>query len=568
MKTVPEICKTLDRLNERCADEYEDQDLDFKEWNLKSRNDAVDLLIEMAVCMANGGGGTVVFGVNDKAVGRKGAVLGVPLEIDENLLKKAVYDRTDPKITPVFESMAVPEGTGRVLVMQVYPGMPPYTDTAGRGKIRIGKDCQPLTGTLRRQVMVETGETDFTASLIPEEARTLLSASAVEQLREAARKEHAPAELLHLSTEEFLTALGVTREGKITRGGVLLVGTAVAIERYIPRYVWTFLRMRGDTEYTERLDGREALPVAIHRLLDRVQTGNPITTASQGPFHFEYRTYPEIALRETLMNAFCHADFRFASPILVKQYEDRIEISNPGGFIGGITPSNILHHRPEARNPHLVDVLTRLRLVNRSHLGISRIYAAFLIEGKDPPIYEQRGDGVTLTLLARPLSVPFRAFVAEEAEHGRIPRVDQLLLLYYLLRHPFIDISTATRLMQMSPDRAKEACDGLVGLYLERSGEGEATAYTLRLQLSERLLKAGQPERDPRSTWEAAKARVLHALQQREHGGEPGLANADIRQLTHLDRHQVVRLMRALMKEQPPIRVVGERRYARYEYQS
>jgi ATP-dependent DNA helicase RecG len=469
MKTLEDIVRLLDRLHERCAAAYEDQDLDFKEWSLRSRSDAIDLLVEMAVCMANGGGGTVVFGVNDKATGRQDAILGVPVDVDENLLKKAVYDRTDPKITPVFESLAVPEGTGRVLVMQVYPGMPPYTDTAGRGKIRIGKDCQPLTGTLRRQVMVETGESDFTAGLIPEDVSATLSASAVEHLRDAARKEQVPEELLRLGTEELLKALGVLREGKLTRGGLLLVGAPAAIERHIPRYVWTFLRMWGDTEYRERIDGRDALPVAVNRLLDRVQASNPITTVPQGPFHFEYRTYPELALRETLMNAFCHADFRLASPILVKQYEDRIEISNPGGFIGGITPQNILHHRPEARNPHLVDVLTRLRLVNRSHLGISRIYSSLLIEGKDPPLYEQRGDGVTTTFLARPLSIPFRTFVAEEAEHGHILQVDHLLLLHYLLRHPSIESPRAARLTQLAEDRAREVCDGMVGRYLEKA---------------------------------------------------------------------------------------------------
>ena len=87
----------------------------------------------MAVCMANGGGGTVVFGVADQVQGRDKAILGVPPDIDSNLLKKAVYDKTDPKITPVFEELSVPEGTGRLLLMQIYPGMPPYTDTAGRG---------------------------------------------------------------------------------------------------------------------------------------------------------------------------------------------------------------------------------------------------------------------------------------------------------------------------------------------------------------------------------------------------------------------------------------------------
>ncbi len=65
--------------------------------------------------------------------------------------------------------------------MQIYPGLPPYTDTQGRGKIRIGKDCQPLTGTLRRRVMVETGETDFTATPVSGRIKSLLSAAAMER---------------------------------------------------------------------------------------------------------------------------------------------------------------------------------------------------------------------------------------------------------------------------------------------------------------------------------------------------------------------------------------------------
>ena len=69
-------------------DELEDHDFDFKEWNTRSISDAVAIVIEMAICMANGGGGTVVFGVNDKAVGRDNAILGVPPEVDVNRLKK------------------------------------------------------------------------------------------------------------------------------------------------------------------------------------------------------------------------------------------------------------------------------------------------------------------------------------------------------------------------------------------------------------------------------------------------------------------------------------------------
>ena len=117
MRSLQEIQELLDELDRQPADSLEAQDLDFKEWNKDSLNAAVSLLVEMAICMANGGGGTVVFGVNDKAVGRSAAIIGVPPEIDINRLKKAVYDTTDPKMMPVFEDLSVPEGTGRLLVM-------------------------------------------------------------------------------------------------------------------------------------------------------------------------------------------------------------------------------------------------------------------------------------------------------------------------------------------------------------------------------------------------------------------------------------------------------------------
>ena len=71
---------------------------------------------------------------------------------------------------------------------------------------------------------------------------------------------------------------------------------------------------------------------------------------------------------------------------MVKLYSNRIEISNNGGFIGGINPDNILHHQPVVRNPLLVEALTRLRLVNRTNLGISRMFSKMLMEGKEPPV--------------------------------------------------------------------------------------------------------------------------------------------------------------------------------------
>lgn len=568
MRDLGEIRSLLDELESQPAGALEGQDLDFKEWNTRSIQDAVALVVEMAVCMANGGGGTVVFGVNDKAIGRSNAILGVPLEIDINRLKKAVYDSTDPKLTPVFQELPVPEGTGRLIVMQIYPGLPPYTDTQGRGKIRIGKDCQPLTGSLRRRVMVETGETDFTAIPVPGGLETLISAAAMERLREAARRENAPDDLLRRPDRELLSTLGLIPDGRLLRAGVLLAGSENAIREHFPGYVWTHLRMVSDTDYSDRADGHDALAIALERVLDRIMADNPITTVPQGLFHFEIRTYPEIALREALLNAFVHADYRIHGPILVKQFRDRIEISNPGGLPGGITPENILRHEPVPRNPTLVDALTRLRLVNRSNLGVRRMYQALLIEGKEPPEIIDEGEAVRVIFRASDLSVPFRLFVAEEADKGRILTLENLLIIQHLLRHPEIDTITAARITQQSESDARENLSRMelnLG-YLERGGTGRGTYWALRPDLHRRLSGPGHPERDRRIDWEAAKTRVLSVLRERAKRGDPGLSNEEIRAITRFDRNQARRLMQELMTENAAIKKEGERRWTRYVY--
>jgi hypothetical protein len=66
--------------------------------------------------------------------------------------------------------------------------------------------------------------------------------------------------------------------------------------------------------------------ISLEGLLDRIMADNPNTTVPQGLFHFEIRTYPNIALRQALLNAFVHADYRIHGPILVKQFKHRIEI--------------------------------------------------------------------------------------------------------------------------------------------------------------------------------------------------------------------------------------------------
>jgi len=474
MRTIQQIEELLAGLDHCIADELEDQDLDFKQWDGKSMDKSVQELIRMAVCMANGGGGTVVFGVADKIKGRKQAVLGVPAEVDVNRLKKAVYDQTDPKIMPVFEELRIPEGTGRILLMQIHPGMPPYTDTSGRGTIRIGKECRPLTGTLRRKIAVETGETDFSAELVSAELHKIVSPIAMEKLRRMAKEENAPDDLLRMEDRQLLKALGVCPGGNITKAAVLLCGTEEAIRKYIPGHHWIFLHMLSDTAYDIREEQVTAIPVSIFRLEELVLPYNPITTVERGLYHFEYKAYPSVAFREALMNAFSHADFRVPGPVMIKLFDDKMAISNNGGFIAGITARNILHHQPAARNLLLVEALARLRLVNRSNLGIARMFSSFLIEGKQPPVIAEIGESVAVTFLRSELDADFRMLIAET---GAPPlRVDELLALSFLRQHPLADVDEVATFCSCSPETAFGVLRHLAGRKLIESGDREGVS--------------------------------------------------------------------------------------------
>ena len=415
---------------------------------------------------------------------------------------------------------------------------------------------------------VETGTTDFTADEVPRPYSEHISAAAMERLRDLAKQERAPQDLVTLSDRDLLSALGVVREERLTHAGLLLAGREQSIRDHVPAYLWTYFRMRSDTEYDDRVDTAEPLPMALGRITDRIMASNPIATIKQSMFHFEYRTYPDIAIREALMNAFCHRDFRIPGPIIVKQYPERLEISNPGTFIGGISPDNILHHSPVSRSPLLVDALTRLRLINRGNLGIPRMFASMLMEGKEPPIIQEQGNTVKVTFLAGETSGPFRAFVADQSRIGHELTVDHLLILQYLIRHSEIDTSTAARVCQRQESEVREILSQMERQYshIERGGTGRGTYWTMRSDLRRDLAADSVPERDARIDWETAKTRILSVLKQRAEHREPGLTNREIRQIVRLDRNQVYRLVRQLMEEEPRIAIVGNKRYARYEY--
>ena len=97
---------------------------------------------------------------------------------------------------------------------------------------------------------------------------------------------------------------------------------------------------------------------------------------------------PEDALREAVINAVCHRDcFEKGTRVMIEIYDDRVEITNPGGAPKGITKENF-GTMSVARNPIIASLLNRINYIERMGTGIVRIKHAMEIAELDAPIFE------------------------------------------------------------------------------------------------------------------------------------------------------------------------------------
>jgi len=105
---------------------------------------------------------------------------------------------------------------------------------------------------------------------------------------------------------------------------------------------------------------------------------------------------PEEALREALLNALAHRDYRSTSDIQVHIFHDRIEISNPGGLVSGLRLKD-LGRVSRPRNLLLFSLMARMDLVEHIGSGIKRIREAVASYGLEPPTIEANSEWFAVT---------------------------------------------------------------------------------------------------------------------------------------------------------------------------
>ena len=537
---------------QRCIADREAEGIEFKP-SLLSRKE----IAEYAVGIGNAGGGYLIMGVTNKPP-RRIQPVSPPSADDIQQIRRSVYDSA--QIHVQVENLATTSGNVVIVPIPARPRGSVFHTRDGKYLIRLGEDLRGMTLQEIDAIRQEAG-VELTAQPLPGDWRPLIRAAGMEELRALMKEAGAPADLTRLDDADLLRALGLLADqGELLMGGILLVGTSEQIQRRLPHARWQFFRMLSDTDYEQPDGAYDCLTIALRRLRELVNARNPVVTIPGWLVHPEFPRYPLLALRELLVNALAHRDYTAPGTATVKQYPDRLEISNPGGFLGDITPENILHHPSTPRYPTLFGALARIRLANAANLGVPRVFRELLSEGKEPPCYATTGQTVIVTVKGQDAR---REFLELVRAHPGL-NVDDLLIIHFLTRHREITARQAAQLCQRPLEGAREHLARLANQerLIESGGPaGRGRYYRLTSAAYQQLGQALAYHVDRRLTRENAKGRILNAL---ERGP---LTNAQLREITQLERRQVVSLMVQLRLEQL-VETEGTRRGSRWRLAS
>lgn len=477
-----EIVKLLDRLNKVIADDLETEFLEFKPW-LSDLKENMRIALEYAVCFANHpGGGAIVLGVKDRTCGRAAAITGCT-GYNLQTWKTNLYDNIRPRMEGIsVEELSVPEGT--LLVVRIPQGTQElYGTIAGLFKRRVGKSCMPVDPVAFQKIRVAQGSLDWTALPVEGIGIGELDPVEVARAKNVVRAFNPKSGLAELSDHEFLTAIKAIVNGRITRAGFLMLGRENQLESLIPQHLVQYAFEISDTKLGRNDFYRQNLLYILERITE-ILTGpvNPEQEISVGLFKLRIPAFPVDVVREAILNAVTHRDYSDVGKVLIRHNAREMVISNPGDFVGGITPQNILRHEAVTRNPALARMFQKLGLVETAGMGRRRIFIPMLSFGKRIPRYETDGHSVTLQLFDGAFDERMAALVAKWQKEGREIGMDGLFLLTYLREHSHIDAKKAEGLLQMDASQAIDILERYCMppfSVLERRGRTKGVTYHL-----------------------------------------------------------------------------------------
>lgn len=489
-------------------------------------------LIDYCVALANEGGGILVLGVTDK---RPRQVVGTRAFSEPGRTEAGLFEQLRQRI--LIEEFH--HGEQRVLLVHV-PSRLPGTAWQHKGSfwMRAGDALVPMSDEQLRRIHEETGP-DFTAEFCPSARLADLDPAAIDLLQRLWQRKSAEQESTTRSVEQFLTDAELIVGGKVTYAALILLGTREALGRHLAQaeIVFEYRSSEASGPAADRREFRRGFLPVLDEIWQLINLRNDLQHFQQGMFLWDVPTFNERAVREAVLNAVSHRDYRHGSSIFIRQYPRRIEIVSPGGLPPGITPDNILWQQ-NPRNRRIAEALARCGLVERAGQGFDLIYRECIRQSKPlPELARTDASFVWLTLHGEIQDPEFLRFL-EEIGRERLSTFST---------DDFLVIDAVHRDAPVSPSFRTQA-ERLIELgVLERVGRGRGSRLLLSQRFYRHIGKPGVYTRKRGLDRETNKELLLKHI---EDSTATGARLEELRQvLPSLSRSQIQVLLREMVRQ-------------------
>ena len=317
------------------------------------------------------------------------------LKVDDALLKKIAAIRSDGNILPlpVMSVERFEFEDGDLLVAEVSPSLVPPVRYRGRTFIRIGPRRDIATEAEERILFERRTSYMATFDATPCFGATIDSID-VDYIKAKYLPQVIDTEVLASDNRDIKEQLSSIHLFDLehdcpTNAAIILFGNdpQYFLHGCYVQYVHFAGKDRGSEIVNERqIKGClcKMLPQLESFVRDAVVTARPVSISMLR--EKTLLNYPDLALRELLMNACMHRDYQSNMPIRLYQYEDRIEILNAGGLYGEARPENFPTVN-DYRNPIVAEAMRGLKYVNMFNRGIQRVKNLLKENGNPEPIF-------------------------------------------------------------------------------------------------------------------------------------------------------------------------------------
>ncbi len=374
----------------------EGMSIEFKEAKNQFNKDRD--LPDYCAALSNEGGGKLILGVNNKreVVGTK-AFQGTYNKLSYGLFAKL-------KIRIDVEELLHPNG--RVLIFHVpshLPGQPVRSTGKYTYPMRAGESLVEMDNITLKRILNET-EPDFSSQIVPGLELPDLDQKAMDNFKYRWAQKANRDEYSTFSNEKMLRSVGLMSDKGLNYASLILFSQKEKIDSLIPGseiiFEWRHDAKRITHDF--RINWREPFFRIYDEIWEAINARNLRMPFQEGLFQREVYAFSEKPIREALLNAVAHRDYKISNQsILIKASPDEFLIESPGGFPPGITLENILY-KTCWRNRCIAETFEKAGLVERSGQGMDDIFKNTIEEGKGlPDLSESDSFSVRLKIPAK-----------------------------------------------------------------------------------------------------------------------------------------------------------------------